>query len=419
LSETANRDRSILGGYRVLDLTDEKGVFCGWVLASLGADVIKVESPKGDRLRSLAPFYKDKPGIETSLQHFAYNANKKGITLDIETADGQAILKRLVETSHFLVESSQPGRMERLGLGYGELSQINPKLVMTSITPFGQQGPYSQYKATELVCSAMSGFTYLTGDPDRAPLWVSVPQAYTMGGSEGAAATMIAHYHRERTGEGQYIDVSIRESMIKATINAIPWWEHYGKVLKRGGPYWMLRDSPVRVLWPCKDGWVSFSLHGGRFGARTNRELVDWMECEGMGNDFLKNMDWESLDMEDDNREVHEELENAVVQFFATHTRKELHEGALKRGIMFSSVETMEDIAKSKQLSARKYWEEVEHPELETTLTYPGPFIRASETPCARTMRAPLLGEHNEAIYLDDLGMTREQLTTLKASKVI
>ena len=148
---------SMLAPYRVLDLTDDKGFYCGQLLGSLGADVIKIERPGGDPARNIGPFFHDIPDPEKSLFWLALNSNKRGITLNIEAANGKEIFKRLVKTADVVVESSAPGYMDKLGLGYSELEKINPGVVMTSITPFGQTGPYRDYKASDLVCWAMGG----------------------------------------------------------------------------------------------------------------------------------------------------------------------------------------------------------------------------------------------------------------------
>ena len=181
----------------------------------------------------------------------------------------------------------------------------------------------------------------------------------------------------------------------------------------------MLRGEKLRALWPCKDGWVSFAMHGGKFGSKTNHQLVEWLDSKGMAGDFLKSIDWDNLDMEAASEELYDELETAMAKFFMSHTQKELSEGALARRIMLSSVQTIADIAVSQQLKARGFWDEVEHPDLDATITYPGAFIRASVTPCVKTTRAPHIGEHNEEVYSAELGMSREELAIMKAAKVI
>jgi len=160
----------LLGSYRVLDLSDEKGMFCGKFLGDFGADVIKIEPPGGSPARNIGPFYHDIPDPEKSLFWFAYNSSKRGITLNIETSDGQEIFKRLVKTADFIVETFTPGYMESLGLGYDTMNRINPRIIVCSITPFGQTGPYKDYKSSDLIALATGGLLYICGDPERPPV---------------------------------------------------------------------------------------------------------------------------------------------------------------------------------------------------------------------------------------------------------
>ena len=209
-----------LSPYRVLDLTDEKGLLCGKILADYGADVIKVEPPDGSSARKLGPFYNETPDPERSLLWFAYNANKRGITLDLEREDGRELFKKLVTTADIVLESFSPGYMKDQGLGYDDLCNIKSDLVLTSLTPFGQHGPYQDFQGSDLVGWSMGGFTYLTGDQDRPPIQISFPQAYVTGASEAAVGTMVALYHRDISGEGQHVDVSIQASCAKNMMNA-------------------------------------------------------------------------------------------------------------------------------------------------------------------------------------------------------
>ena len=160
-------DEGMLSPYRVLDLTDERGLLCGKILADLGADVIQVEPPTGNTARRIGPFYQDEVHPERSLFWWSYTSNKRSISLNLATADGRALLKRLVPSADFLIESGAPGEMAALGLGYGDLAALNPALIVVSITPFGQDGPYATYQAPDLVGMGLGGFMYVTGDPDR------------------------------------------------------------------------------------------------------------------------------------------------------------------------------------------------------------------------------------------------------------
>jgi crotonobetainyl-CoA:carnitine CoA-transferase CaiB-like acyl-CoA transferase len=406
---------------RVLDLTDEKGFFCGRVLGDLGADVIKVERPRGDASRNIGPFYGDIPDPEKSLYWFAYNANKRGITLNIEAADGQQVFKRLTKEADFVIESFTPGYLDELGLGYSALSQINPRIILTSITPFGQTGPYKNYKGSDIVCWALSSSMFTIGDRDRPPVRISFPHAYVYGGAQAAAASLAAHYHRELTGEGQQVDVAIRDYLAFVELWGIPYWAMNKVIKRRAGPF---RENPVnqlrtRLIWPCQDGHVVFLVQGGMQGATGMRALVDWMDSEGMATETVKQADWESFDMFWAPQETVDILEEPIMRFFLTHARAELYEGALERHIMLYGVSSINELAEDDQLAARDYWAEVEHPELDATITYPNAFAKFSETGCGIRRRAPLIGEHNEEIYEEELGLSRAEIVTLKQGGVI
>jgi crotonobetainyl-CoA:carnitine CoA-transferase CaiB-like acyl-CoA transferase len=248
MSEQRNSG-GLLSGYRVLDLTDEKGLLCGKVLGDLGADVIKIERPGGDPARNIGPFYKDMPDPQKSLFWFYTNLNKRGITLNLENEDGRAIFKRLVKTAHFIIESYEPGYMGNLGLGYPELEKINPSIIMTSITPFGQSGPYAHYKATDIVLMAMGGIMRVWGDPDRPPVRISQPQAFFLGSIHGVVGSLMAHYHRQSTDEGQHVDVSCQKAVVLSVTHYCDNWDMLRINVKREGPSdTRTRPAPLGVL---------------------------------------------------------------------------------------------------------------------------------------------------------------------------
>ena len=404
-----------------MDLSDEKGLLCAKVLADLGADVIKVEPPGGCSARKIGPFYHDIPHTERSLFWFAYNANKRGITLNLKSEDGKELFKRLVATADIIVESFPPGYLKTLGLGYDDLCQIKPDLIMTSITPFGQDGPYRDFQASDLICWAMGGFAYLTGDPDRPPVQISFPQAYLNASLEAAVATMIALYYRELFGEGQHVDVSIQASVIRNMMNAPLFWEATGVNLGRAGPFriGLSLSSGQRVIWRCKDGEVAFFFWGGKAGARTNRALVEYMDEEGMAPEFMKEMDRENFDMATATEELFNNISYYVGKFFQKHTKQELFQEAVRRKMTLYPVQNAADIAADPQLKERGFWEKLEHPELRDQLPYPRlPFILSEEL-AIKKRRPPLIGEHNEEIYLGELGLSPEELTRFKELGVI
>ncbi len=263
---------SLFGGYRVLDLTDEKGLLCGKIFGDLGADVIKIETPGGDAARNIGPFYKDIPHPEKSLYWFALNLNKRGITLNIESSDGMELFKRLVNTADIVVESYDPGYLDSLGLGYASLKEINPRIILTSITPFGQTGPYANRKGTDIVGWATSGMMSVCGDSDRSPIQVTAPQAYLYGGLHGAMGTAVALYHREMiSGQGQHVDTSIQEGPMPGLLVAVEVFDLLGVNLPRMSGHWAASrsDAPpllMRFHYPCKDGYITWLFMGGSLG---------------------------------------------------------------------------------------------------------------------------------------------------------
>jgi crotonobetainyl-CoA:carnitine CoA-transferase CaiB-like acyl-CoA transferase len=413
--------KGMLSAYRVLDLTNQNGYLCGKMLGDMGADVIKIESPRGDSGRKTGPFYQQIPDQEKSLYWFAYNLNKRGITLDIETADGRQILSRLIKKADFIIESFDPGYMDSLGLSWEKIHEINPRIVMTSITPFGQTGPYKDFKGSDLVVMAMSGLMYITGNPDSAPLRISFPQAFLLASAHAAASSMIAHYYRETSGEGQHVDVSAQECALWEIANGIPLWQVSHILYKRAGSFLSGRwsDTKQRLLWQCKDGFVSFYILGGPSGIKTNQAIVKWMIEKGEVPEYFKNYDWRTLDMLKQTQEMQDRLEKPIGEFFLRYTKTELYDESFKRGIMLYPVCNAKDIQENAQLKARNYWVNVNHPELGADITYPGAFAKLSETPLAFNKRAPLIGEHNPDIYEKELGMTKTELAVLHQSGVI
>jgi len=410
----------MLESFRALDLTNEQGFFCGKVLADLGVDVIKLEKPSGDPARNIGPFYQDKPTMETSLFWFGYNANKRGVTLNIESCDGREIFERLVKTADFIIESFPCGYLDGLGLGYQRLSEINPRIIMASITPFGSTGPYKDYKSCEIVNMALSGLMNLSGDPDRPPVIISFPHACMQAGSQAAVAMLAACYWRNESGKGQHIDIAIRESLIQMIAQTLAHWEINRVQVKRAGQY-RIGWGPglVRQIWPCKDGFVIFLLGGGGVRVRTNKALTDWLDNEGKASNFIKEFDWENFDMAATTAEVIEKLEEDIGKFLLYHTKAELFEEGAKRRVDIYPINDCQDIAQEIQLKERSFWREIEHPELGINLTYPDAFIKCSETNVGMRNRAPLIGEHNEDIYITEMGFSHTELSNLKQNNII
>jgi len=410
----------LLGPYRVLDLTDERGLLCGRILGDLGADVWQVEPPGGSSARRQGPFHRDQASPERSLFWWAYAQNKRGITLDLETSAGQELLRRLVGGAHFLIESSDSGYLARLGLGYDDLRAISPALVMVSITAFGQDGPYVRYKDGELVGMSLGGMVYLNGDPDLPPVQIGVPQFYQHGSAAGAAGAMIAHHARQATGEGQHVDVSCQQAVVRSIGNAPASWDLEKAIFKRMGPYRAMSATTfMRTTWQCKDGFVNFQLSGGRAALPSIHALVAWMEESGMGDPAIHQVDWASLRYGNLTKEMMAVVEPPIQRFLLTRTKDELTRGALERRIFLFPVNSARDILETDHLHARNYFQQVEHPELGQSVTYPGGFVMTDRGRLAIRRRAPAIGEHNVEIYCGELGLTHAELAALKDAHVI
>ncbi len=401
-----------LAPYRVLDLTEGGVNWCGRVLADLGADVIKVEPPGGSPTRRTGPFYGGKPDSERSLFWYAYCLNKRSLTMNLESRDGQEVFKKLAATADIVLESFTPGYMADLGLGYGDLSSINQGLVMTSVTPFGQTGPYSQYKATDIVTWAMGGMEYLTGDRDRPPVRISYPQSQFHAGGQAAAGSMIALWHRNNTGEGQHVDVPIEVAVIWTLMDASPYPPLHKVNMERAGIYNYFKNVDMRSAFPCKDGYVSASIWEGS----TLAALVQWMDGEGVLPDRLRGMDplsWDLSDQVEKGEDVATfvgSIEGDVIDFFADKTKAGLFDRAIENRMLLTPCNTVEDVAEDVQLKARDFWLDVYHPELGANVTHLGPYIKLGETPLQIRRRAPLIGEHNIEIYSDEMGLPVEQI---------
>ena len=382
-------------------------------------------TPGGDPSRNVAPFYHDIPDPEKSLYWFALNANKKGITLDLETVDGREIFKELVKTADVVVESYAPGYMDKLGLGYEVLSQINPGIIMTSISGFGQEGPYSDYNDRDIAVWALSGYMYIMGEPDRPPLTPSYRHGHLIGAINGATATMIALCHRAITGEGQQVDSATHQGLCFAiSIETKVPWATQKVIAKRQGRIRdrvITKDGEVKFpfLWDCKDGSVVITMWFGAGFEKANRALVEWIESDGIDPGVLGRIDWKAASWSSYTAAEAREAFDIIGKFFKAHTKMELYNGALERRIQLTPLLTPKDQHDFPQFAARDFWREVDHPELGTKITYPGGFVKLSDAECGIRFRAPLIGEHNEEIYMKEMGMSTGELVILKQRGII
>jgi crotonobetainyl-CoA:carnitine CoA-transferase CaiB-like acyl-CoA transferase len=397
--------------YRVLDLADEKGAYCGKLLADLGAEVIKIEPPCGDKMRLRGPFFKNEVHPEKSLFFLYFNTSKGSITLDIEDPAGKEIFKKLVKTADAVVESFPVGYLASLGLDYPRLKKINPRLVMASITPYGQKGPLSGYKAEDINIFAMSGYMQLVGEPDQAPLVLGGEQTFYPGSQYGAVGTMAALFYRDAVSKkGQYVDVSMQEAMISYWQEQTPvtMWQKTKENNTRVGSM----DAMVTPcgLYPCKDGWISLCVV-------TPQEwdaLSQWI-YEVTGNaEVLKDEYKGGLISR---MPVRDMVNVLVMEFTDKLTGREIFLEGQKRKVVVMPVNDVPSLLNDIQLKSRNFWVTLDHPVV-GKLKYPKGALY-SDAIGSPAKAAPLLGEDNERIYCGELKYTKEDLAVLRTTGVI
>jgi len=396
--------------YRVLDLTDAKGQLCGKIFSDLGADVIKVEPPGGDPARKIGPFYGEDPDPDKSLFWMAYNTGKRGITLDIDSEEGRQKLKRLVKKVDFLLESFPPGYMKMLGLDYSVLRRLNPRLIMASITPFGQTGPRAHWKGPDIIPWAMGGYMWMTGEPGRAPLRIShPPQAYLHASAISMVGCLMALHYRTATGQGQHVDTAAQQCPSWMLTNTYAFWDLHKKNLSRGGVFRQFGANTIKTVWRALDGHVTFMFSGGAIGAKGQRRVVELMDKDGMAENWLKEIDWNEMSAFSTPVDTLEKITEAFSGYFETRSKSELLQEAINSGIMLAPVNTIADVSADLQLQARNYWIDVRHPELNTSIKFPGPPVKMTKTPWKIKGRAPYIGEHNIEIFENESSISHDE----------
>lgn len=387
----------MLSPYRVLDLTDERGELASMVLGDLGADVIKVEPPEGSPSRRLPPFLDGAPETERSLHYFAFNRNKRGVTLDLGSPAGRASLLRLAESTNFLFESFAPGHMSAMGLGYEELRKLNPRLVYVAITPFGQDGPYAAHAATDLTLSAMGGQMILQGTPDRPPVRITVPQSWLHAGSEAAVAALIAHARMLRTGEAQFVDVSAQAAVVWTMMQGMVAHAIHGQDFNRMGPVLQLATISVPLCYECADGYVVAAPLGGMIAG----VMIRWAAEDGVVPEEWTGEEWRTYSvrlLQDQPLKYSlDEVLGAAARSLKLHTKAELMERGMREGVAIAPVYTVADLCRFRHLEERGYWLETTLPNGKTSRV-PALFARTSESPMTVRRWAPKLGEHNDGV---------------------
>jgi len=406
ISEEAKMAGQALEGLKVVECGEFiSAAYCAKMMADLGAEVIKIEETgTGDEARRYGPFPDDIPHPEKSGLFLYLNGNKLGITLNMRTAMGRSILKGLLRDTDIFVENNPPQLMKDLGLDYTSLKEVNPRLIMTSITPYGQTGPYKDYKAYDLNIQAAGGLCNTVGNPERRPINFPIMQGYYQAALSAAAATMVALFARETTSRGQQVDISATQ--VCAALHRAYTMPTYfkGAHQLRLGNHGQPGLWPYTVL-PCKDGYMSMMT----------LEDYHWkMFAEAIGNP-----EWAlKYDTPGERYENKDEMDAYLIEWLMNHTKQEVFDLCFERRIPFVPEYNTQDLMKSAQFKERQYLVEIEHPET-GVLKYPGAPAKLSKTPWRIDRPAPLLGEHNEEVYCKHLGYSHEDLVELRRAGVI
>lgn len=398
MAAAEDTSEGMLAPYRVLDLTDVKGQPCGKILADLGADVVKLEPPTGDPARRRAPFLDDDPHPDKGLYWLAYNAGKRGITLDLESEEGREAFLNLAAGADIVLESFTPGRLDALGIGYAALAAVNARIVLVSITPFGQTGPHAGYRGSDIVTWAMGGLMSICGEPTGPPAQVrDDAQSYNAASGDAAVGALLALEQRRHSGRGQHVDVSIQESVIRSTFQITASWDMLRRNLARG-------DRPTFAktpwAWSCCDGYVLWIFAVGAGTSTRSRGFFDWLRTVEGGEAVLA-LDFDAMDPYAMSQAEWDEITALASAIFARFTKAELYAAALEYRFSLYPFANTADSVNDRQLAARDFWQEIAHPELDRTIRYPGPFAKATGPAPRVGRRAPLLGEHNAEVQAE------------------
>jgi crotonobetainyl-CoA:carnitine CoA-transferase CaiB-like acyl-CoA transferase len=423
-----NEPRGPLAGLRVVEVGGERGQWAGKLLADMGADAIKVEPPTGAAARRIGPYAGDLPGPDRSLFFWAANTSKRGVTLDPGHPDGPPLLGRLLAGADVLVESLAPGALDALGLGPEELAAASPRLITVSVTPFGQSGPWRDFAVTDLTQMALGGPMWSCGydeedAPGAPPIRPDGHHAAAMAGVYAANAVLAALLERDRSGLGQWIDLSVHEACAATTEGAFPTWEYTGRIVRRqtGRHAQATHTQPWQHR--CADGRHVNLMGGGIPRNPTSwRPLVRWMDEHALADDLTDPRFEETMYLPPAERAGNPDAAH-VMEVLHAFIRSIPAEEAYRRGqacrLPYGLIRSPEENLADPHWADRGFFREIEHPELSARYPYPGAPYKFSRTPGGPRHRAPLLGEHNVAVYCGELGLGRDELRRLFEAGVV
>ena len=408
-----------LSGVRVLELADEKGQWCGKLMADLGAEVIKIEPSGGEASRTVGPFLDDIPHRERSLSFWHYNTSKRGITLNLESDDGRGLFRKLAATTDVILETFAPGYLSSLDLGYEKLAESNSRLIMCSLTPFGQNGPWRDFLSSDLLHMAAGGQMGCCGyDSDQVsgdiPIAPGGGNAWHTGSHYAYMAIVAALLRRTSSGRGQYIDASVHDACALTTEMHVNTYIYRREVVQRLTGRHAAVSPSVQSQFRCKDGKY-VNAGASRVTFRLFPVLTEWMDSHGLAGDLLDERYKDPKVFAESSAHINE----LVTKFVGSLTRDEIAHGGQDRGFNWGAVRTPDELVDEGHLNDRGFWVDVEHPELGRSFKYPGAAGIYNGSPWRITNRAPLIGEHNEEIYCRELGLQRAELAYLAEAGVV
>ena len=388
-----------LSPYRVLDLTERHGMLCGQILADLGADVWQIEPPGGAAGRRQGPFVDDVADPERSLSWWAYSRGKRSVELDPNRQRDDFLT--LLRHCDVLIESAPVGALEAQGIGYEQLRNVHPGLVHVSLTPYGADGPKAHWAASDLTLMASAGPMAITGDDDRPPVRISVPQAWHHAAAEGAAGALVALHERDVSGLGQRVVVSAQQALTLATQGNILSSAVNESTVERIAGGIKTGELRIRLTYPAKDGHVSIThVFGATVGPATRR-LMEYVHDEGFCDAATRDKDWVGygllLATGAEPVAEFERVKDCVAACTASKSKAELLQAAMDRRLLLAPMTTIADVMHSPQFARRDYFQRPQGSGAAARPRYPGPFAKFSATPLRPGWRPPRVGEDNQA----------------------
>jgi crotonobetainyl-CoA:carnitine CoA-transferase CaiB-like acyl-CoA transferase len=419
----------LLAPYRVLDLTDERGLAAGRFLADLGADVVQVEPPEGSSARRLHPQRPVCGGEPVSTYWLAYAHNKRGVTCDVTTPLGRELLELLCATADVVVTSCSGDESAARGTSYSSLASVNPLLIHVAVTPFGEHGPKKSYPDSDLVMWAAAGVLHRNRHPNRPPVRITAPmQSYLHAAADAAVGAVLALIERSKSRRGQQVDVSVQQSFTMANFKLGLYPLNGSTSPPEGRATSSSPEGPY--VWRTADGYVHLNLTSGPATGHFTNRLLAWLAEEKAIDETLSSIDFVAAAQSSGSGTTQSaasfdrpcatategprsRLDAALADFLRARATKELVDEARRRGVLVAPINRVEDVVRDPHLEERRAWFDTGHYRL------PGPFARFSDGPIQNLRPAPQLGEHNDEIYLRELGLPQTRLRMLRAKGVI